>query len=383
MAPYLRYLCALCGTILIPTLVVVGVNYRIGAIGWANPEIAAAAMRWQHATHGIVNIAVPQEHNFKLLSFSRRASEFDTVILGASTIQSLRAAALAPRRAYNYATSANETSAVVGEAEYFADRLPEGAWLVVSLDWALGYIYREVAPSPASSVAEMRFVPLAAQLADTLTLARVIGFTNIIARWVQASAPGEAVARTLTSSIDGPYRCPDEALGEDFAASDPNSCNGFRWDGSMTFLAQQPYSEAQYGVALALALQRNSEYVRSAVSHRGVPNPIYLQRLAQVAAKLRERGGRLVVVLPPLMPGLERALERGADTAPYVRQTKQVILGWAAANDITVIDAGASEAFGCEFKEFFDGHHNFGDCYEKIFAGVGQDQLEIGLHVRR
>ena len=56
MASYLRYLAILCGTLLIPSIVVVGANYRIGAIGWATPETATAAVRWQRTARGIVNM---------------------------------------------------------------------------------------------------------------------------------------------------------------------------------------------------------------------------------------------------------------------------------------------------------------------------------------
>jgi len=368
---YSRYLSVLGLTILIPALAIVAINYRIGAIGWANPEIAATAVRWQRETHGIVNIAVPQERNFKFLSLADREPGVKGVILGASTVQSLRGADLGLHGVYNFAISSNDTAAVVTEAEYLADAMPQLEWMVASLDWVLGYVYRDEPPSVPDKVEQTSTISTAAQLEDTLTLPRVVGLRARLVEWVQSGAPVQAAVQALTSPLSGPYRCTDGVPGEGFAASDPTPCAGFRWDGTMSFEGQQPITETGHRLVLARSLQQNGEYVQSIRSHRGMPNEEYLRDLTQVAATLRARGGRMIVLLPPLLPGLERELLSSTDTAEYAGLTKRVIHRWAADHDITLIDAGASEDFGCQFSDFFDGHHNFGGCYDKIFTKLG------------
>jgi hypothetical protein len=50
-----------------------------------------------------------------------------------------------------------------------------------------------------------------------------------------------------------------------------------------------------------------------------------------------------------------------------LRRTKDELAGWAAGNRMTLLDAGASERFGCKAVEFIDAHHALSECYRKVF----------------
>jgi hypothetical protein len=372
MQCYRRYLIVVLLTMLAATGLVAGVNYRIGTIGWANPRIAEAAVQWQMATHGIVDIASAQEANFKILSLENRLADVDTVILGSSTAQSLRSAFLTPLKAYNFAMPANRTGSVVAQAEYLVATAPNVKWLIVSLDWVLGYVYQRQPPPAVASVMVLHRIPVVDQLQDTLTLPRVLHVATLASEWMRASSPASAAVHALDSAIGESYNCNGDVPGKDFAADDPVRCSGIRWDGSLTFHEFLPLSEQSYRVTLKMRVERDAEYVQAISAGQGKPNAAYLARLAKVSDTLRARGGGMIALLPPLLPGLEQELLNSRLTGRYAQQTKRDIETWAAQAKVILIDAGPSEKFGCKYSEFFDGHHNFGQCYERIFSDAGR-----------
>jgi hypothetical protein len=109
-----------------------------------------------------------------------------------------------------------------------------------------------------------------------------------------------------------------------------------------------------------------------------------LERLARLARALRQSGGRLLLILPPLLPGMERAFLNAPHTGGPLAQTKRKLAEWARNADVVVIDAGQSERYGCTPEEFVDEHHALPSCYARIFArfwsaGGNSNKLAAGL----
>jgi hypothetical protein len=169
-----------------------------------------------------------------------------------------------------------------------------------------------------------------------------------------------------TSSAD--YRCPDGTLARDFDTINRGICAGFRFDGSATFTDGKPVDAAR-GLQLARAAAApSSKYSHALALSGGEPNRALLARLAALSAESSRKGGQLVLFLPPLIPGLERELAGSAHGGSAVRRTKAVLGEWAARAGLIIIDAGASERFGCATNEFLDEHHAYPECYRKVLA---------------
>jgi hypothetical protein len=82
----------------------------------------------------------------------------------------------------------------------------------------------------------------------------------------------------------------------------------------------------------------------------------------------------VVLFLPPLLPGMERALLAAAHTAAPLRRTRQTLDAWARDHDLIIIDAGQSERYGCVAEEFVDEHHALPQCYARIFTRFWNDR---------
>jgi hypothetical protein len=129
----------------------------------------------------------------------------------------------------------------------------------------------------------------------------------------------------------------------------------------------------------------SSKYAVDLIKSDGLPNPLLLERLAQLAGKLRQAGGRLLLILPPLLPGMERAFLDAPQTAVQLARTKQQLAQWARETNVQIIDAGQSERYGCTAPEFVDEHHALPACYARIFerfwkAGGNSTKLAAGLY---
>jgi hypothetical protein len=102
------------------------------------------------------------------------------------------------------------------------------------------------------------------------------------------------------------------------------------------------------------------------VQGHGKINPALLDGLVRLSNELAAKGGRLVLFAPPLIPGLERTLGASAHAGDAVKRTKAALDQWAKREGLIIIDAGASERFGCTATEFLDEHHAYPACYRKI-----------------
>jgi hypothetical protein len=71
---------------------------------------------------------------------------------------------------------------------------------------------------------------------------------------------------------------------------------------------------------------------------------------------------------------MERAFLDSAQTGRALRHTKEILNAWARDHDVTVIDAGQSERYGCVAEEFVDEHHALPQCYARVFARFWGDE---------
>ena len=376
--PSRRYVAVLLATLAILLGFVLGLNLLLGARAAGGPEMVKAASDWQQATRGVTYPPpITVNRPFKILRLHDRLPEVNGVVFGASSSMGLTAEAFpAAVRIYNFAQTANPLHSTNPEAEYalrhFGDRVK---WLIVAMDWAVGIPYlpgepgtMELTPRAALAPAALPAASLAARLQDALSWPRVKNLgALLLGVWRSEDRP-RAFRQAFFAMSSADYRCPDGTLARDFDTINRGICAGFRFDGSATFTDGRRVDAAR-GVQLARAAAApSSKYSHALALTGGEPNRALLNRLAELAAAASRQDARLILLMPPLIPGLERELAGSAHAGPAARRTKAAFGEWAAGAGIVIIDAGASERFGCVAGEFLDEHHAFPECYRKLFS---------------
>jgi hypothetical protein len=168
------------------------------------------------------------------------------------------------------------------------------------------------------------------------------------------------------------YTCPDgRSLGKDFGIYNRGSCNGFRADGSATYSDYNRVDNVNRLIISALNL--GSKYARALQHTQGAIDPGQFARLAALDRAIAANGGTLMLYMPPLVPGLEKALLNHPQLAAPLLRTKQELAAWAGDKSLVLADFGQSEKFGCVPAEFLDEHHADGSCYRKIFSVFWQN----------
>lgn len=333
------------------------------------------ASRWQQETGG-VTYAPPISSNraFKTLRLADRLPEINTLVFGSSTAMSLTADALPPGlRAYNFAQSGNGLISVIGEAQFvtahFSDRV---RWLVIPLDWALGFVYQSgVAPPTelsAAQVAPPAALPLAVQLREALSLPRISTLAVVLRDIAGAEDRSAAVHRLFVEPAGAPYRCADGATARDYDLTFRGKCVGFRADGSATFADQKRVTGDTAQSVVVQAASASSQYAAALDHKAGQPDTELLNQLAALLRQARGKGVRVVFYLPPLIPGLDARLAASAHSGDKLRRTKVVLTAWAAQQQVPLFDAGPAEQHGCLATEFIDAHHALPACYRKIMT---------------
>ena len=345
------------------------------------------ASDWQQATRG-VTFGPPITHNrpFKTLRLNDRIAEINTVVLGSSTTMGLAADAFPqPLIAYNFAQSGNTLRAAIGEGEDIAGRWGSRVrLLVVPLDWALGFVYErgeplpvELTPSAVEREAAATRPSVAAQLADALSAPRLKILSRILRELARAPDRSAAFRQVFIDSAGPEYRCADGTPARDFDVLFRGMCNGFRHDGSATFADQSRLDDARAQTVLAAAVASGGNYATTLKRSRGELNPVLLERLARLARRLESGGGQLLVLLPPLMPGMEAALAGTEHGGALLRATKEALEAWSKRERLALLDAGRSERHGCVAAEFIDAHHALPECYRKVFTGFFRDRPQF------
>lgn len=373
---YARYVFFLFGSLTAVLLPVFILNLTLLNHMLGSAESALLASRWQETTHGVTYApTLSDTHLFKTLRLNDRLPELDTVVFGSSTAMGITENMFPQRRLYNYAQSGNSLTAMVAEAEYLEQHAPQIRHMVIPLDWSPGFIYQsdlrppldlsvETAMQQAHSPAPT--APLLNRMRDALSYPRVATLFEIFQNIIRAEHPGTAFRGYFLQAGSDDYRCTDGSAAKDFDTVHRGTCTGFRYDGSATFANSRP---VQNPTPLILsATVAGSKYRENLLQTKGEPNRRILQRLAELHHRLHAKGGGLIVFMPPLLPGMEAEFDKYPPLATALQQTKQTVRDWANAEGLSLLDAGRSENFGCQAKEFIDEHHALPACYSRVFA---------------
>lgn len=341
-----------------------------------NTDKVALASAWQQQSKGVTYApTLSDTHLFKTLRLADRLPEIDTVVMGSSTALGITAEMFPGLHAYNYAQTGHALSSVLDEADYLLRNAPQVQTLVIPLDWSIGFIYQYAPPSPidlsrAANNTERapQHVPWLSRAADALSYPRMAGLMEMLKDSAHTSDPVLTFSGYFRDDGGATYLCHDGTPAKDYDIVHRGSCTGFRYDGSATFASSSRVSDAHALIAAASA--SNSKYVQNLRARHGKPDAALLERLAGLAERAQANGVRIVLFMPPLLPGMEQEFLRHAELGAYLRTTQHTLHDWAAAHQLFLFDAGQAERFGCASNEFLDEHHAVASCYSKIFAAL-------------
>ena len=344
------------------------------------------ASQWQQATHGTVSPpSVLENQVFKALRLNDRLPGINAVILGSSTSYAITQEMFPESmHVYNFSKNGNPLNNIIGEAEYLLDRAPHVKWLLIPLEWTVppGYLYEEGDPSTVDIAAqaassapsyEAGKATWLQRVQDSLSYPRIAGLFQLMRSMISAKQKYSAFRQLFLQPASDEYLCPDGRIAKDFDIQHRNTCTGFRYDGSWTYAGHDRVNNAHALIMTATA--SNSRYTANLLKTRGAVNPVFLEHLAAIARRARERGGDAVFVIPPLLPGMEKEFLQHPLLGKYLQRTRQELSRWAQDNRLTVLDAAQSEQFGCTASDFTDPHHATSDCLRKIFAIFWQNPV--------
>ena len=349
-----------------------------------NNRKALLASQWQQRTRGVTYApTLSDTHLFKTLRLNDRLAEINTVVFGSSTTMGLaRQAFPETLRIYNYAQSGHPLHAAIAEAEYLQQHAPQVKWLIVPLDWSLGFIYMQdtVPTANLSATATIQqaqapssHVPLLDRMRDALSYPRIASLFRIFKSILRAEDKLTALRGYFSQDGGDDYRCADGTPGKDFDTIHRGTCTGFRFDGSATFANSSRVDNARSLILSATA--SSSKYHQNLSLTQGAPDALLLQHLAALGERAATKGGGVILFLPPLLPGMEAEFLRHPQLSAQLQNTKRALDEWARQHRLTILDAGQSERFGCRSDEFIDEHHAVASCYEKIFRPFWRDAL--------
>lgn len=339
------------------------------------------ASKWQQATHGTVSApSMLDNYHFKLLRMRDMQREINTVVFGASTTFAIDQGMFpAQLHIYNFSKNGVGLNTMIGEAEYLLDHTDNIKWLVIPLDWSIGFIYQDEAPPSLDLSADLLRTnsPQASWLQnirDSLSYPRIAGLFSLLKSILATEQKYAAFRQAFLQPASDEYQCPDGTSAMDFDIQSRGVCRGFRSDGSWTFGGMERVGDARRLIMLATA--SNSKYTQNLLETHGIPNPLYLQRLATLAHRAEKRGGGAVFILPPLLSGMEAEFMQNVAWSNYLATTKQALFAWAGRENLMLLDAGQAEKFGCNTNEFTDEHHATQSCFQKIFLGFWQNAVK-------
>jgi hypothetical protein len=386
-ARYLSVLLAVAGVTL---GLILGLNLLLGERELGSPQVTRLASEWQEETHGVTYAPpVTRTGPFKALRLADRLPDVNTIVLGSSTGMGITAALFPkPLNLYNLTLTANPTARLVSEAEYLvahdADRI---RFMLVGLDWSLGMIYlptpvlaTDLSPRVALSDDAHPAVPLDRRIVDALSYPKVVNLLKALRSVIRDPHPLAAFRHTFFDVASAPYRCPDGTPARDFDVVRRGICAGFRYDGSWTFEGEQHLTPARAEILARAAAAPSSKFSHYLCQTGGEPNPEYLRRFGTAAEELARHGGAMVFLLPPLIPGMEQAMLEDPASRRCLEHTKAVLDAWARRHQVAIIDAGASERYGCTAGDFLDEHHAFPECHRKVLSFYFDAQREGRVH---
>ena len=213
---------------------------------------------------------------------------------------------------------------------------------------------------------------------------RVANLAAIGVAALRSAAPLDNLQHTFFDIGGVEYRCADGSLARDFDVINRGLCRGYRYDGSWTFANDRRLTPALAATLALAAAAPSSKYTRHLCVNNGAPNPQLLQHLGETARRFAATGGRMVFLLPPLAPGLEQALRQSPRWKSCLERTKSDLDAWAIQYRVIIIDAGASERYGCVPMEFSDEHHAYPECNARLlrrfFTDLDAGRVGAGLY---
>ena len=366
---------SLCAAVLAPA---VALNVVLGDRSLGDPATTREASEWQQATRGVTySPPIMNNHAFKTLRLHDRLPEINALVAGASSVFGITEAMFPEgMKIYNFSQAANPVAHYLGEAQYLSRHYPQRIkWLVIPFDWSIGFLFEQGTPaevdlSPKTAVVAARTLepPLYSKLLDALSYPKMVNLATVFRDALRARDKWKALKQVFLEKSSDEYTCPDGARAKDFDVLYRGKCGGFYYDGSSTFSAWKQIRAEDVQSRVLVAAGPSSKYSQSLNATGGRPNAAFLDATARLNSELRQAGGGVIVVLPPLIPGLEDLLSRASHSSASLARLKQTLREWAGRERVVLLDAGRSERFGCEPLEFMDEHHPLKECYRKVFA---------------
>ncbi len=376
--PSRRYNLILLLAALLTLLPVLLLNLLLGRYTLDDGNKVRTAAEWQRQSHGRAYLPTTGSDGlFKLARLNDELPQLNGVIFGASTAETIPTTLFpAPMKLYNYAQHGHELHEAVREAEALLDQQPTLRWLVIPLDWSVGFLFDPRQSKPAN-MARPDFdhlttppISLRQRLLEALSYPRIAGLAGIFRDVMRSPQPASAFRQYFLQAASDPYRCPDGQWARDFDTLYRGRCAGLAWDGSANFAESERVGNAAPLVANALVA--SSKYAGNISRTQGEPNAELLARIATLARRVEQRGGAVILFMPPLLTGMEQGFVQHPQYGAYLRRTKQALGDWAQRERLVIFDAGQSERFGCVAQEFIDQHHAVPSCYQKIWGDYWQ-----------
>ncbi len=350
---YLRYILGVLGlSALLITLIV----FYIINVTFVQEEESQyqKAFEWQVKYRGVVGMTddISSIYKQKFADYMVENNKYDTLLFGSSTVMAIDSALLPKHRIFNAAKNSNPLYDSLSKADYYISHYSWIKNVIIGFDWALGKPYQgydKIVYEPSATTTKE--IPWRDKIKDAVSYQRV-----------------KVVAGNLYKDFfykPETYQCPnEETIGTDafFTPLIPGACHGFRIDGSAVFnLKNLNEKEAKNILDAGLV-----EYRKMISDSKGEIVPGYLEDIQKLDESLKKRGGKVIVLIPPLIPGGTELIEKSQD-APYLKRTMERIYDFSAEHNISILNASKSESFGCTVTEFIDAHHAFPSCYKKIF----------------
>lgn len=378
-----RYSVALLIAALLTLLPVLLLNLQLGRYTLDDGNKARLAAEWQRQTHGIAYLPTTGgDALFKLERLNDELPHINGVIFGASTAETITAEMFpAPLKLYNYAQHGHELHEAIAEAEALLDQQPQLRWLVMPLDWSVGFVYATRAVTSANMArpdfGHLTTAPVSLQqrVLEAMSYPRIASLARILRDVVRAPDTSGAFRQYFLQPASDAYLCADGHWARDFDTLNRGRCAGLFADGSANFADSDLVGNT--APLIANALVASSKYAGNVSGTRGEPNAELLRRIAQLARRVEQRGGAMILFMPPLLTGMDRAFLQHPEYGTYLRHTKQVLTDWAKHENLVILDAGQSEHFACPPSEFIDQHHALPPCYRKIWADYWQRVAHI------
>lgn len=383
--PHKRFLLVLASCFCATLLPIFILNYYLRSSTFGNIGLILAASQWQEQSRGTTfagGIDAPDNHRlFKTVRLHDRLPEINTVVLGSSTAMGLTQKAFPEQyRIYNFATNSNPLFNVIGEAEFIQENFRNVKWLVIPLDYLLGFLSRGGPLSEVRSLAialqkdqsdhRRKKVSLLKIMRNAVSYEAISNLFRIMQSMVVSENKWGVFQENFVLKDGNEYVCPDGTQGKDFDPMFRGLCAGFRFDGSMTFAEKKRVGDNAPST-IRNALEPDSIYFKSVNLSDGetdITNPLLLERLVAIDKRARQNGGGVIFMRPPMLPGLEvKFLQKLPGGEVLAERIRKMAL-WVERNKLAFIDASQADRFGCTADEFVDAHHVVDTCYTKIFG---------------